>query len=80
MPWTDIARPRDLLTHHYHRVDATILRATIDAPLAELNAAADRLRVGLEADGNTTEPALGAIRMLVVVTTSGGGVDDCSTR
>jgi uncharacterized protein with HEPN domain len=44
VPWSSIARLRDLLAHHYFRVDSEIIRHTIDAPLAELVAAVERLR------------------------------------
>jgi uncharacterized protein with HEPN domain len=46
VPWCDITRLHDLLAHHYHRVDLAIIRATCDQPLAELEAAAGRLRDG----------------------------------
>lgn len=36
VPWSDIARMRDLIGHHYYRVDAQIVRATIGAPIAQL--------------------------------------------
>jgi uncharacterized protein with HEPN domain len=36
VPWSEIARLRDLLAHHYYRVDAQIIRRTVDAPLDEL--------------------------------------------
>lgn len=43
IPWSDIARIRILLDHHYHRVDTDILWATIDADLEPLRAAVGRL-------------------------------------
>ena len=42
VPWSDIARMRDLIGHHYYKLDATIVRATIGDPL-------DRLRTACEA-------------------------------
>lgn len=38
IPWTDIARMRDLLAHVYFRVREATVRSTIDAPLAHLRA------------------------------------------
>ncbi|GAA3808678.1 HepT-like ribonuclease domain-containing protein [Cellulomonas soli] len=38
VPWSDIARMRDLIGHHYYRLDAQIVRATIQAPIAQLRA------------------------------------------
>ncbi|GAA2725820.1 HepT-like ribonuclease domain-containing protein [Cellulomonas aerilata] len=42
VPWSDVARMRDLIGHHYYRLDAQIVRATITEPI-------DRLRVACEA-------------------------------
>ena len=39
VPWSNITRMRDLITHHYHRRDAEVIRATIGEPLAALKAA-----------------------------------------
>ncbi|MGN8244190.1 HepT-like ribonuclease domain-containing protein [Cellulomonas soli] len=36
VPWSDIARMRDLIGHHYYRLDAQVVRATIQAPIAQL--------------------------------------------
>ena len=36
VPWREIARLRDLLAHHYYRVDAEVIRRTVEAPLDEL--------------------------------------------
>jgi uncharacterized protein with HEPN domain len=33
VPWGEVARLRDLLAHHYYRVDPQIIRHTVDAPL-----------------------------------------------
>ena len=43
VPWREVARLRDLLAHHYYRIDPQIIRRTVDAPLRELQAAAQRL-------------------------------------
>jgi uncharacterized protein with HEPN domain len=43
VPWREISRLRDLLAHHYYRVDPQIIRRTVDAPLRDLRAAARRL-------------------------------------
>jgi uncharacterized protein with HEPN domain len=39
VPWREIARLRDLLAHHYYRVDAQVIRRTVEAPLDQLTAA-----------------------------------------
>ncbi len=36
VPWRAIAKLRDLLAHHYYRVDADVIRLTVDAPLEQL--------------------------------------------
>ena len=38
VPWREIARLRDLLAHHYYRVDAQVIRRTVEAPLDQLAA------------------------------------------
>jgi len=43
VPWREVARLRDLLAHHYYRVDPQIIRRTVDGPLRELQAATQRL-------------------------------------
>jgi uncharacterized protein with HEPN domain len=43
IPWQEIARLRDLLAHHYYRVDAQIIRRTVETPLSELCDAVARL-------------------------------------
>ena len=35
-PWKEIAGMRDILTHHYFRVNGRIVRATLDASLTDL--------------------------------------------
>ncbi|GEA85835.1 MULTISPECIES: HepT-like ribonuclease domain-containing protein [Cellulomonas] len=42
-PWSDIARMRDLIGHHYYKLDAAIVRATIGDPLARLRVACESL-------------------------------------
>ena len=49
VPWSAIARMRDLIGHHYYKLDATIVRATIGDPVARLRAACSELLAG-EAD------------------------------
>lgn len=39
VPWSDMARMRDLIGHHYYKLDPQIVRATIGAPLERLRAA-----------------------------------------
>lgn len=36
VPWSQIAGMRDVLAHHYFKVDVTVVRATIDLPLQRL--------------------------------------------
>lgn len=43
VPWSEIARLRDLLAHHYYRVDAQIIRRTVETPLGELREAVAQL-------------------------------------
>jgi uncharacterized protein with HEPN domain len=43
VPWREVARLRDLLAHHYYRVDPQIIRRTVDAPLRDLPTAARRM-------------------------------------
>lgn len=43
VPWSDIARMRDLIGHHYYKLDAVIVRATIGDPLGRLRAACEAL-------------------------------------
>ena len=39
VPWSDIARMRDLIGHHYYKLDPQIVRATIGLPVEQLRAA-----------------------------------------
>lgn len=43
VPWSDIARMRDLIGHHYYKLDVVIVRATIGEPLERLRAACESL-------------------------------------
>jgi uncharacterized protein with HEPN domain len=43
VPWSEIAKLRDLLAHHYYRVDAQIIRRTVDAPMEQLRHAVAEL-------------------------------------
>jgi len=36
IPWKAIARTRDILAHHYHRVDAEIIRKILENQIPEL--------------------------------------------
>jgi uncharacterized protein with HEPN domain len=49
VPWHEVARLRDLLAHHYYRVDVQIIRRTVDEPLRELHDAAVQLLADLDA-------------------------------
>lgn len=39
VPWSDIARMRDLIGHHYYKLDSEIVRATIGEPVEALRVA-----------------------------------------
>ena len=45
--WSQIARLRDLITHHYHRRDIDVILMTIGRPLAELKQAVTEARNSL---------------------------------
>jgi uncharacterized protein with HEPN domain len=47
VPWSDIIRMRDLIGHHYYKVDPEIVRATIERPLIILATACRALAVEL---------------------------------
>jgi uncharacterized protein with HEPN domain len=36
VPWSDIARMRDVIGHHYYKLDSEIVRATIGEPVEAL--------------------------------------------
>lgn len=36
VPWREIAKLRELLAHHYYRVDAQVIRRTVEAPMQQL--------------------------------------------
>ncbi|WP_282948860.1 HepT-like ribonuclease domain-containing protein [Cellulomonas endometrii] len=40
VPWSSIARMRDVITHHYHRRSLAVIRATVDQHLGALDEAA----------------------------------------
>jgi uncharacterized protein with HEPN domain len=42
-PWSDIARMRDLIGHHYYKLDPQIVRATIGLPVEQLRAACEAI-------------------------------------
>ena len=46
VPWSDIARMRDLIGHHYYKLDPQIVRATIGEPIAHLRAACEAIFSG----------------------------------
>lgn len=53
VPWREIAKLRDLLAHHYYRVDAQVIRHTVEAPMEQLTDAVANLiatRTGSPAD------------------------------
>ncbi len=43
VPWSDIARMRDLIGHHYYKLDPQIVRATIGEPVEQLRAACEAI-------------------------------------
>ena len=43
VPWSDIARMRDLIGHHYYKLDPQIVRATIGAPVERLRTACEAI-------------------------------------
>ena len=49
VPWSDMARMRDLIGHHYYKLDPQIVRATIGAPAERLRAACEAILA--ESDG-----------------------------
>ena len=59
VPWREIARLRDLLAHHYYRVDAQVIRRTVEAPLDQLTAAVAELLAMDHLSGEDSAPANG---------------------
>jgi len=45
VPWSEVARLRDLLAHHYQQVDLEQIRETCDQPLAELEREVVKMQV-----------------------------------
>lgn len=43
VPWREIAKLRDLLAHHYYRVDSQVIRRTVEEPMEELRDAVANL-------------------------------------
>ena len=54
VPWSNIARMRDLIGHHYYRRESEIVFATIRDPLAHLRGACERLAAVAPAHIDTT--------------------------
>ena len=48
VPWTRVVRMRDPLSHHYHRRNLTVIRATVDEHLDPLRVAVERLLATLD--------------------------------
>jgi len=42
VPWSAIARMRDLISHHYYKLDPQMVRATIAEPVARLRVSTTR--------------------------------------
>jgi uncharacterized protein with HEPN domain len=58
VPWREIARLRDLLAHHYYRVDAQLIRRTVETPLDQLTAAvAELLAIDQPSADDGTQPS-----------------------
>ena len=55
VPWSDIARMRDLIGHHYYKLDPQIVRATIGEPVARLRAACKAILAGNSAPAVETD-------------------------
>ena len=43
VPWSDMARMRDLIGHHYYKLDPQIVRATIGAHVERLRSACEAI-------------------------------------
>lgn len=50
VPWSRIARMRDLIGHHYYKLDHATIHATIDEPLRELGGACSTICTELEGE------------------------------
>lgn len=57
--WRQIAGLRDVLAHHYFATHPEIIQSTVDKDLAPLDAAIDRIRMGLDTttSGPSASPA-----------------------
>ncbi|MDR3359774.1 MAG: DUF86 domain-containing protein [Bifidobacteriaceae bacterium] len=55
IPWRQIARMRDNLTHRYFGTDADVIQATVDDDLGPLQEAVARMSTKIEADQPGTE-------------------------
>lgn len=54
IPWTNIARMRDFLAHHYFATNPEIVQAVIDKDLPPLREAVTHLRTTLPGDSSLT--------------------------
>lgn len=59
VPWSDIARMRDLIGHHYYKLDPQIVRATIGEPVARLRTACEAILAEYSAPEGETDYLLG---------------------
>ena len=59
VPWSDIARMRDLIGHHYCKLDPQIVRATIGDPIALLRTACEAILAERSEPEDETEFLLG---------------------
>ena len=53
VPWSNIAKMRDLIGHHYYRRDPQIILATIREPLTQLRAACKQIAPVASDQANT---------------------------
>lgn len=53
VPWSNIARMRDLIGHHYYRRDPEIIFATIREPLTQLRAACEQIALAARDQADT---------------------------
>ena len=57
VPWSDIARMRDLIGHHYYKLDSEIVRATLGEPVEALRVVCEAiLAESAEQDEVADEP------------------------